>query len=143
MALKILFFQMMDLFLTFYFVLEYSQLISQLNFVSGGQQRDSAIHIPVSILPQTPLPCSCHMILSRVPCVKLQILCYTHSHTHSQTPQNKQTHRETYTQTYLGTAQIVRGKARGSIQRLFQHQLELQSGKQACKRRPGSPVEPA
>ena len=42
-------------FLTFYSALEYSRL-TMLVIVSGGQQRDSAIHIHVSILPQTPLP---------------------------------------------------------------------------------------
>ena len=43
------------IFFTFYFVLEYSQL-TMLVIVTGGQQRDSAIHIHVSFLPQTPLP---------------------------------------------------------------------------------------
>ena len=38
---------------------------------SGGQQRDSIIHIQVSILPQTPL-------LSRLPCnIELSSLGYT------------------------------------------------------------------
>ena len=32
------------------------QLINDVVTVSGGQQSDSAIHTPVSILPQTPLP---------------------------------------------------------------------------------------
>ena len=32
------------------------QLINNAVIVSGGQQRDSAIHIHVFILPQTPLP---------------------------------------------------------------------------------------
>ena len=41
-------------FLTFYFILEYSR--STIMIVSGGQQKDSAIHINVSIFPQTPLP---------------------------------------------------------------------------------------
>ena len=40
-------------FLTFYFIMEYSQLTVT---VSGGQQKDSAIHIHVSIVPQTPFP---------------------------------------------------------------------------------------
>ena len=44
------------IFLTFYFALEYSRLTNNVVMVSGEQQRDSAIHIPVSILPQTPLP---------------------------------------------------------------------------------------
>ena len=42
------------IFKMFYFILEYSQLT--MLCVSGGQQRDSAIHIHISILPQTPLP---------------------------------------------------------------------------------------
>ena len=40
-------------FLTFYFVLGYSQLASSVVTVSGGQRRDSAIHMHVSILSQT------------------------------------------------------------------------------------------
>ena len=36
--------------------------------VSGEQRRDSAIHIHVSMLPQTPLCPGCHVTLSRVPC---------------------------------------------------------------------------
>ena len=31
-------------------------LINNVGIISGGQQRGSAIHIQVSILPQTPLP---------------------------------------------------------------------------------------
>ena len=42
--------------LTFYFVLGYSQLTTDAGIVSGEQQRDSAIHIHESILPQTPFP---------------------------------------------------------------------------------------
>ena len=42
------------IFKMFYFILEYSQLT--MLCVSGGQQRDSANHIHISILPQTPLP---------------------------------------------------------------------------------------
>ena len=42
-------------FLTFYFVLRCSQLTNNA-IASGEQQRDSAIHIHVSILPQPPLP---------------------------------------------------------------------------------------
>ena len=38
------------------FVLRYSQLTNNVVTVSGEQQRDSAIHIRISILPQTPLP---------------------------------------------------------------------------------------
>ena len=41
-------------FQIFYFILEYSRLT--VLWVSGGQQRDSIIHIHVSILPQIPLP---------------------------------------------------------------------------------------
>ena len=44
------------LFKTFYFVLMYSQLPSNVVVVSSEQQRDSAIHIHVSILPKTSLP---------------------------------------------------------------------------------------
>ena len=43
------------LFLTFYFVLGYNQLTDNLVIVSGEQQRNSAKHIHVSILPQTSL----------------------------------------------------------------------------------------
>ena len=39
---------------TFYFVLEYSQLTNNIVIASAEQGRDSAIHVPVSILPQTP-----------------------------------------------------------------------------------------
>ena len=42
------------IFLTF--VLGYSQLTNNVVIVLGEQQRDSAVHIHVSILPQTPLP---------------------------------------------------------------------------------------
>ena len=41
--------------LTFYFVLTCSQLTNNV-IVAGEQHRDSAIHIHVPILPQTPLP---------------------------------------------------------------------------------------
>ena len=34
--------------------------------VSGGQQRDSAVHIHVSILPQTPSHAGCHLTLIRL-----------------------------------------------------------------------------
>ena len=47
-------------FKLFYFVLGYNQLTSNVVIVSGEQWRDSAEHIHVSILPQTPL-------LSRLP----------------------------------------------------------------------------
>ena len=43
-------------FLTFYFVLDYSQSIINVVIVSGEHLRDSASHIHVYILPQTPLP---------------------------------------------------------------------------------------
>ena len=43
-------------FLIFYLVLEHSQLMNNVLIVSGEQQRNSAIHTYVSILPQTPLP---------------------------------------------------------------------------------------
>ena len=43
------------LFLTFLFYIG-AELINNIVTVSGGQQRDSAKHIHVSILPQTPLP---------------------------------------------------------------------------------------
>ena len=42
-------------FLKLYFVLEYSLLTNKVVIVSDEQQRDSAIHIRVFILPQTPL----------------------------------------------------------------------------------------
>ena len=42
--------------LTFYFALGYRQLTNNVVIVSGEQWKDSAIHIHVSILPQTPLP---------------------------------------------------------------------------------------
>ena len=40
----------------FYFVLEHGQLTNNVVIISGEQQRDSTIHIHVSILPETPLP---------------------------------------------------------------------------------------
>ena len=43
-------------FLTFYFALGYSQLTNKVLTVSGEQQRNSAINIHTSILPQTSLP---------------------------------------------------------------------------------------
>ena len=43
-------------FLTFYFVLGYRRLTNSIVIVSSEQQHVSAIHIHVSILPQTPLP---------------------------------------------------------------------------------------
>ena len=41
---------------TFYSVLRYGRLTNDVVIVSGEQWRDSAIHVHVSILPQTPLP---------------------------------------------------------------------------------------
>ena len=43
-------------FLAFYFESGYIQLTNNVVIVSDEQQRDSVIHICVSILPQTPLP---------------------------------------------------------------------------------------
>ena len=57
-------------FQTFYFVLDYSRLTNNIVIVSGEQWRDSAIHIHVSILPQTPLP-------SRLPHIEQSSLCDT------------------------------------------------------------------
>ena len=55
---------------TFCFILGYSQL-TMLLIVSGGQQRNSAIHICLSILPQTPIP-------PRLPHnIEQSSLCYT------------------------------------------------------------------
>ena len=52
--------------LLFYFVLRYSRLINNVVIVSGEQQRDSAIHINVSILPKLHSH-GCPITLSRVP----------------------------------------------------------------------------
>ena len=58
-------------FLTFYFVLGYSQLTKNIVIVSAEQWRDSAIQIHISILPQTPLP-------SRLPHnIEQSSMCYT------------------------------------------------------------------
>ena len=43
-------------FLTFYFVLGYRRLTHSIVIISGEHQRDSAIPVQVSILPQTRLP---------------------------------------------------------------------------------------
>ena len=57
-------------FWTFYFVLGVWS-INNIVIVSGGQQRNSAIHIRVSILPQAPLP-------SRLPYnIEQSSMCYT------------------------------------------------------------------
>ena len=42
--------------LTFHFILGYNRFTNKVVIVSGEEWRDSAIHIPVSTLPQTPLP---------------------------------------------------------------------------------------
>ena len=41
--------------------------------VSGGEQKDSAIHTHVSILPQTPLLSRLSHTLSRVPCQHMEL----------------------------------------------------------------------
>jgi len=51
--------QVLSFFLTFYFVLRYSQLTNSVVIASVEQQRDAAVHIPASVAsvpPQTPLP---------------------------------------------------------------------------------------
>ena len=65
-------------FLYYYFLLFFNVLnktlfievkpINNVVIVSGGQQRDSAIHIHVSILPRLFSHPGCHITLSRVPC---------------------------------------------------------------------------
>ena len=56
---------------TFYFALGYSRLTNNAVTVSGEQWRDSAIHIHVPILPQTPIP-------SRLPHdIEQGSMCYT------------------------------------------------------------------
>ena len=58
--------------LTFYSILEYSRLTT-----SGVQQRDSAIHIHVSVLPQTPLPCRLPWNIEQSSlCYKVGPCCY-------------------------------------------------------------------
>ena len=60
----------MFIFLIFLFYTEL-QMINNVVIVSGGQQRDSAIHIHESILPQTSLP-------SRLPYnIEQSSLCYS------------------------------------------------------------------
>ena len=54
-------------FLTFNFVLGVWPT-NNVVIVSGEQQRDSATHIHVSILPKLPSHPGCHITLSRVPC---------------------------------------------------------------------------
>ena len=55
------------------FILYWSIAMKNVLIVSGKQWRDSAIHIHVSILPQTSLPCRLPRIItfSRVPCAIL------------------------------------------------------------------------
>ena len=48
------------------------QLIKNVAIVSG-EQSNSAMHIHVFILPQTPLHPGCHIILSRIPCIIQQV----------------------------------------------------------------------
>ena len=54
------------------------QSINNVLTVLGEQQRGSTRHIHVPILPQTPLPSSCHITLSRVPCVIFKSLLVIH-----------------------------------------------------------------
>ena len=54
------------------------QLINHVGRVPGGQQRDSAIHVYVSILPKLPSHSGCHIRLSRVPCAIQQTSLVTH-----------------------------------------------------------------
>ena len=44
------------------------QLINNAVIISGGEQKDSAIYIHVSILSQAPPHPGCHITLRRVPC---------------------------------------------------------------------------
>jgi len=70
LSLTLLFIHPHFFFWTFYFV-QGVWSINNVVIVSGGQQRDSAIHIHVSILPQTPLP-------SRLPYnIEQSSMCYT------------------------------------------------------------------
>ena len=58
----------LSLFFTFYFIRV--KPINNVVIVSGGQQRDAAMHVHVSTLPQSPLP-------SRLPHnIKQSSLCY-------------------------------------------------------------------
>ena len=60
----------------FFFLMVYVGVYSINNVVigSGGQQRDSAIHIHVSILPQIPSHPGFQVTLSRVPCAIQKVL---------------------------------------------------------------------
>ena len=49
-------------------------MISNGVIVSGEHQRDSAIHIHVSIVPKLRSHSGCHMALSRVPCAVQKVL---------------------------------------------------------------------
>ena len=62
-------------FLTFYFILEYMGLTM---WVSGGQQRASAICIHVSILSQLPSRPGCHITLNKVPVLCSRFLLVIH-----------------------------------------------------------------
>ena len=70
----------------FYFVLAYSQLINSVVVVSGEQCKDSAIHIRISILPQTSLPCrQAHKIEQSSMCYTTGLcsLSILHGHVHT------------------------------------------------------------
>ena len=64
----------LNLFLTFNFVLEYSQSTNSVVIVSGDQRKDSDIHIHVSILPQSPLPFKLPHDCSLSPRIELTLL---------------------------------------------------------------------
>ena len=49
-------------------------LINNVVIVSGGQRKNSAIHIHLSIPPKLPSHSGCHMTLSRVPRAVQQVL---------------------------------------------------------------------
>ena len=59
---------------TFYFVLEYSWLTNNV-IVSGEQWRDPAMHMRVSISPQTSSHPGCHIAFNRVPQHNCNLLC--------------------------------------------------------------------
>ena len=60
-----------------YFVLGYKQLTNNVVIFSGEQQRDTAIHVHVSLLSQTPL------LSSRPHNIEQSSLCYTGNYTGS------------------------------------------------------------
>ena len=73
--------------LTFYF-LTGVQTINNV-IVLGEMQRDSTIHIHVSILPQTPSHPACHITLSRVLCLysrSLLVIHFKYSSVHMSIP---------------------------------------------------------